>query len=68
MKNYFEMRGQANRLIFNLSTDEFCVEALVHPFVEAVAAPVDRSAEVVLLPNKRQPKSTDAISKKRRLA
>lgn len=67
MKNYFESRGQAFRLIFDPSTDEFRVETEVHPFSEMQQqAAVTRSAVVSQLVDRRPPVKKPVAEKLKR--
>ena len=70
MKNHFEIRGKACRVVFDPSTDQFTVETLAHPFAEAMPEPVVlQTASVTALPDRRRSKSVAVtkVVKQRRL-
>jgi hypothetical protein len=70
MKNHFEMRGKACRLIFDPSTDQFAVAEFPHPFAEAKAVPPDvKTASVTELAGKRRSKlaTVPTAARQRRL-
>lgn len=71
MKNHFEIRGKACRVVFDPSTDQFTVETLAHPFMELKPAPVAaKAADVTELADRRRPRSAPVAKtdKPRRLA
>jgi hypothetical protein len=69
MKNHFEMRGKACRVVFDPSTDQFTVETLVHTFADAKPEPVvSKAAAVTRLSDKRRSKTvpeTKAVKQRR---
>jgi hypothetical protein len=69
MKNHFEMRGKACRVVFDPSTDQFTVETLVHPFADAKPEPVvSKTTSVTALPDRRRSKAvpeTKAVKQRR---